>query len=897
MRVPLSWLRDYVDVELEPGQLAERLTVLGMEVKGLERWGADWQNVVVGELLEVRRHPRADRLSLTRVTIGDDSEPLEIVCGATNIAAGQRVPVALPGAVLPGDRRIERTEKMGVVSNGMLCSGDELRLTADADGILILPADSPLGEPLVDLYGDWVLDVDVKPNRGDCLSLVGLAREVAIATGGTAADVRLPDVSVAEDADLRIDDLLRVRVEDAALCPRFVGRWVDGVRVASSPDRVQMRLLAAGMRPVSNVVDATNYVMLELGKPVHAFDAAVVAGGNDGSRGSNGSDGSRGSRAGADSGPIARLVIRLARDGERLETLDHVERELTPDTLVVADEERPLAIAGVMGGANSEVSDATSRVIVESAIFDPVSIRRTAFRYALRSEASLRFEKGQEPRLARLGADRTARLIREWAGGRVATGRIDTAPDEPGPLRVTFRPGRVNRLLGTDHGVDAQRELLEAAGIETEESPAGMVVTVATAPDLVIVEPTPGEAIDALVPTWRRDIVIEADVAEEVARIAGYETVPPVTPDTPMPRFRPNPLEVRDRVRETLAGVGLHEVATYALVAPEEIASFPLRPDVAVPEGETPVGGTPIRVTNPLSSQHSVLRQQLLPSLLRVVDSNARQGREDVAVFEIGKGYGANETAGDGTAAADPAPHGTNAKADAGTSSRTRESWRLAIVLAGSARPPHWADAGRDWDIDDAKGLVGLVAERLGFAEPEYAALVDDPRLHPGRAATVVARADPGTARTDPATNDAIGLAGRLGELHPALVERLELPHGRAVAVELAIRGLTRGTLSPVRLRTPSRFPAVERDLALVVAEDVPAGSVRSAVVHAGGELLRDAWLFDVYRGAPLGPNEKSLAWRLTFAADRTLTEEEVDAAIEAIVDAAASAVGARIRR
>jgi phenylalanyl-tRNA synthetase beta chain len=395
MRVPLSWLRDYVDIDLEPDRLAERLTLLGMEVQAIERWGADWRNVVVGELLSVEKHPRADRLSLTTVRV-EGGEPLSIVCGATNIAPGQRVPVALPGAVLPGDRRIERTEKMGVVSNGMLCSGDELGLTTDADGILILPPETPVGVALFDLYGDIVLDVDVKPNRGDALSLVGLAREVAAVTGG---DVRFPVVEVAEGGG-DVSGRLRVEVEDPTLCPRFVGRWISGVRVGASPDRVQMRLMAAGVRPVSNVVDASNYVMVELGKPIHTFDGGRVRDG--------------------------RIIVRSARSGERLETLDHVERELTPDTLLIADADGPLGIAGVMGGAASEVTDATTDVIVESAIFDPVSIRRTAFRYALRSEASLRFEKGQETRLARIGADRAARLVREWAGGVVAVGRVDT---------------------------------------------------------------------------------------------------------------------------------------------------------------------------------------------------------------------------------------------------------------------------------------------------------------------------------------------------------------------------------------------------------------------------------------------------------------------------------------
>ncbi|HLO34549.1 MAG TPA: phenylalanine--tRNA ligase subunit beta, partial [Candidatus Deferrimicrobium sp.] len=304
-------MHDFVDVELTAEALAERLTLLGMEVKGIERWGADWRNVVVGELLAVERHPRADRLSLTRVRV-DDGEPLDIVCGATNIAAGQRVPVALPGAILPGERRIERTEKMGVVSNGMLCSGDELNLTGDADGILILPPDAPIGVPLTELYGDVVLDVDVKPNRGDALSLVGLAREVAAITGGR---LRWPETDPVED-DRDVASLLAVEVRDTAWCPRFVGRWVDGVTVGPSPDRVQMRLRAAGQRPISNVVDVSNYVMLELGKPIHAYDADGVAE-RDGRR---------------------HLIVRRAAAGERLETIDHVNRDLDPETLLIADD-------------------------------------------------------------------------------------------------------------------------------------------------------------------------------------------------------------------------------------------------------------------------------------------------------------------------------------------------------------------------------------------------------------------------------------------------------------------------------------------------------------------------------------------------------------------------------
>ena len=827
MRVPLSWLRDYVDVQLTPELLAERLTLLGMEVKNVERWGADWENVVVGELLAVDKHPNADRLSLTRVTTGD-GQTLEIVCGATNIAAGQRVPVALPGAVLPGGRRIERTEKMGVVSNGMLCSGDELNLTSDADGILILAPDSPLGVPLADLYGDVVLDVDVKPNRGDVLSLVGLAREVSAVTG---APVRFPETQPVETGP-PIAEKLRVDVEEPVLCTRFVGRWVGDVAVKPSPDLVQMRLLAAGQRPVSNVVDVSNYVMLELGKPIHTFDATAVHAG--------------------------RIVVRLARDAERLETLDHVDRELSSETLIIADPQGPIGIAGVMGGAGSEIGADTRDVVIESAIFDPISIRRTAFRYALRSEASLRFEKGQEHRLAKLGADRTARLINEWAGGQVAVGAVDTDPAEPSPTRVAFRPARVDRLIGTSIPSAEQAGILERVGIATEDAPAGTRVLVATAPQPLEVDPGETETLLATVPTWRRDLLIEADIAEEVARVQGYETIPEILPDTAMPPYRHSPLEIRDIVRETLAGIGLSEAVTYALVSPAMVERFGPIEDALVP-GEGEAGGRPVTVTNPLSSQHSVLRQSLVGSLLEVVSTNARNGRPDVAIFEIGKGYGASE--------------------DGDT---THEWWRLGLALAGAAEIPTWDRPARPFDLDDAKGVIEHIADRLGFARPTFAALTDDPNLHPGRAALV---------------SSADRIAGRVGEVHPAVIEDLDVRTGRVLVAELAIAGLSGGQASTPRVSAPSRHPLVERDLAVIVVEDTPAADVDASIRRYGGSLLRAVTLFDIYRGRPLRESEKSLAYRLAFGGDeRTLVESEVDAAVADITAGLQTDVGGRLR-
>jgi len=831
MRVPLSWLREYVDVQQTPEQLAERLTLLGMEVKGIEQWGADWRSVVVGELLTVEKHPYADRLHLTTVTIGS-GEPLHIVCGANNIAPGQRVPVALPGAVLPGERRIERTEKMGIASEGMLCSGDELHITSDAEGILILPATMPLGVQLSDLYGDVVLDVDVKPNRGDALCLIGLAREVAAATGAT---LRWPDIEV-DEAGRPVGDRLKVEVREPELCTRFVGRWISGAKIGPSPDTIQMRLQAAGMRSVSNVVDASNYVMLELGKPTHTFDGAAVHGGT--------------------------IIVRRALPGERLETLDHVDRELTPDTLIIADPRGPIGIAGVMGGAASEITDATTEIAIESAVFDPVSIRRTGHRYALRSEASLRFEKGQEARLARIGADRVAQLTLAWAGGSVARGRIDTAPEEPTPARLAFRPSRVGKLLGTDIPVAEQRDLLLRVGIETEPAPGGTRIDVAAEPRPLVVDANGEETLLAVVPTWRRDLAVEADVAEEVARIRGYETTPAHLPDTLMPAYRPSPVAARELIRETLAGAGLSEVVTHALVSAAEEAKLGWPGDAeapALPAGLQAPAGADIAVTNPLSVQHSVLRRHLAASLLDVLSLNERQGRDTVAIFEIGKGY----------ARVGDKPH---------------EWTRLGFLLAGSAEPASWNRVAQAYDLDDAKGLVELLCGRLGLGKPTYIADGRGFPFHPGRALEVSA-------------GSTAVLGGRIAELHPDVLAAWDIRSARVIVAELDVPGLEEASVQPVHVEPIQRFPEVERDLAVIVVETQPAAEVEAAIRADAGPLLRDVRLFDVYRGAPLEATEKSIAYRLVFGMkDRTLTEAEVDGAVAAVRTGLGTRIGAHLR-
>jgi phenylalanyl-tRNA synthetase beta chain len=796
MRVPLSWLREYVDFDLSSTELADRLTALGMEVQSVEQFGGDWQRVVVGELLEVAPHPHSARLLLTSVSVGADRAPLSIVCGATNIAVGQRVPVALAGSMLPGGRQIGVSAIAGASSEGMLCSGAELGLTADADGILILAeagadgARPALGTPLEQVVGDTVIDVDVKPNRGDALSLVGLAREVAAISGSA---LRWPAITLAETGDAT-GDHLSVEVADSDLCPRFVGRWVDGLRLGPSPLAVQLRLTAAGMRPVSNVVDASNYVMLELGKPIHTFDAAAVADGH--------------------------VVVRRARAGETIETLDHVLRSLTGDTLLIADARAPLGIAGVMGGAASEISDSTSAVIIESAIFDAISIRRTAHHYGLRSEASLRFEKGQESRLARLGADRTAQLIAAWAGGRVAHGVIDTNPVDDPPRRVSFRPARVNRLLGESIAPTDMRALLARVEITTESAPAA-------ADELV-----------AVIPPHRRDIAIEADVAEEIARVRGYETITPRLPDTPTPPYRADPSRRVAQVRALLAARGLTEVLTHALLSPEQHGRLGL------------ADGDPltIRLANPVAIDHSELRRSMLPGLLGVIAANERQRRPDCAIFEVGAVHS--------FAGGEP-----------------RETAMLGIVLAGSWPMASWAGPAHLADVADVKGIVEWLAARVRSSQLAYGRTAAWPLVeHPGRIAAVSLADGPAAP------------VGRIGELDPRYLRASDVRAERVVFATIELAPLLAHADEAQRALPLAHLPVVERDLAVVVAEDVDAVRVAEVIRAAAGDELARLALFDRYQGPPLAADEVSLAYRLTFQPlERSLEDSELDGIISRV--------------
>jgi phenylalanyl-tRNA synthetase beta chain len=814
MRVPLSWLRDYVDIEMPPRRLAEELTVRGMEAE-VETADAGWTDVVVGRLVEVERHPNADSLWLTKVDIGAGGEPIQIVCGAQNLEVGQLVPAALVGSVLPGERRIERTKIRGVVSNGMLCSAVELGLGADADGIHILGRADEIrpGTALAEVVGETILDVDVKPNRGDALSMVGLAREIAAFTG---VALRLPSVAV-DETDEAADAHVKVRIEEPELNPRFTARWFDDVANGPSPDWMQRRLVAAGMRPISAVVDVTNYVMHELGQPMHAYDADAI--------------------------PDGQIVVRRARDGERLETIDHVERSLDERMLVIADRERAIGLAGIMGGASTEVTEATTRVILESAIFHGPTIRNTARRLGLRSEASMRHEKGIGHDLPRIAADRAARLIAEITGAKVGRGIVDNDPDSKPPMRIEVSVDRLNRLLGVELDGPAVGELL---------SPLGFGVTGS------------GDALEVSVPAHRLDVTVPADVAEEVARAYGYERIEGRLPYAALPPYREDPSAGRNRARRVLAGMGLDEVVTYALIGPDDLARTGL-------DGTDPAL---VRIYNPLSADHAVMRPSMTPSLLSALMENARRRRPDAWLFELGKVYWYR---------ADAQQTPRDARADTAGTGRY-ESWELGIALSGFAAPAAPGESAIPADVAIIKGVIDALHDALGAPRPAYRAedpASHHPHRHPGRTALIL---------------DAAGRPyGSVGEVHPRVVEEWGLA-GRPVDASVDIDRLLELVPGETRSRPISSAQPVDRDLAVVVDEGTPLGEVLRVARMSAGPLLDELRPFDVYRGEQIGPGRVSYAIAFRFQPLEAGQEGTVDKALNKVRGSLQHHLGAEIR-
>ena len=812
MLVSLNWLRDYVDlpVGLDVENLASRLTMASSEVEGIHRTGGwDRDLVRIGHVLAVEPHPQADRLRLATVDYGG-AEPQQVVCGAPNLAVGQRIAFAREGAKLfdghTGEPAVLKRSKIrGVESAGMVLSERELGLSEASDGIIELPADAPIGTPLADYLGDVVLDVHTWPNRADTMSMVGIAREVAVILG---AELRMPDESYAESASAATD-AVAVRIDAPDRCSRYIATVVDGVTIGPSPAWLQERLRAAGQRPINNVVDVTNYVMLELGQPLHAFDLDQVRG---------------------------TVVVRTARDGERMTTLDGEDRALMTDTLLITDDNGAIALAGVMGGRESEVTAGTTHVLLEAARFDPASIRRTSTRLHLRSEASGRFERGISAELAAHASRRATKLLVEVCGGTARAGSVDVYPREHLSPSVTITRARLDTVLGFAVPRDEVERSLRTLGFE-----------VAVGTDSFTIRP----------PWWRTDVSIPDDIAEEVLRTAGYDRLPATTPRGAVPAHEVQPIvELRDRVRDALAAAGLREVITYSLTTEESQAR--------VIASEVLAGRPSLALQNTLSSEHAVLRQSLRHSILETVARNIRAGAERIAIFEAGRAY-IPRTAEQGGPLPDEREHATGA-------------------FTGAELDRWGTPTGRRLDFFDAKGALDAALDvlrvRLNYQPAEAFGLL------PGRTARLLAGAGSGGAKGEP--------VGWLAEVHPRTLEAFEVDRP-VVLFELDLAALLPHVPARYLATAPSRFPAVEQDIALVVDDAVPAGALQAAIESS--RLVASARVFDVYRGEQLGEGKKSVALSVRYQApDRTLTTEDANREQARLLARLAREFGAAIR-
>ena len=654
MNVTLNWLKAYIDFEFSPNELADRLTMLGVEVESIKQLGAELEGVIVGSVTAIRPHPNADKLVLCQVNTGG-AEELQIVCGAPNVREGMLAPVATIGATLPVGLTIKRAKLRGETSEGMLCSEKELGLSDAAAGLMELPTDIPLGTPLSEALGldDVVFELEITPNRPDCLSLIGIAREIRAETGNP---LKPPTVDLTE-SDIDAQELTSVTIDAPDLCPRYAARVIQGVKVAESPAWLQQLLESVGIGVINNIVDVTNFVLMEYGQPLHAFDYHKLT--------------------------ENRIVVRRAREGEHITTLDEVERELTPDMLVIADAEQPVALAGIMGGYDSEITEATCDVLLESAYFNPSSVRATAKALGISTEASYRFERGADPGVVLAALDRASQLIAELAGGTICAGVVDVYPGQQPLTEIQLRPERVNFVLGTILEASEMVQILNRLGFDVDAT---------------------GDIYHVTVPTFRADITREIDLIEEIARVHGYDNIPTTLPkgDIPVPAQDPK-TEIRKRIKHFLLAAGMMEAVNYSFCDPNCFDKIRLNPD-------DPLRNT-LRLQNPLSPEMSVLRTTLTPGLLANAQHNRNHQIDTIALFEIGGVF-----VHDG---------------------EEKEPERVAGVLAGQIGEGVYSDPYRPPDFFDIKGLVEEMLEVCGVVDWTLQK-TDTPTFHPGRNAEVL---------------------------------------------------------------------------------------------------------------------------------------------------------------
>ncbi len=792
MIAPYKWLCDYTDIDLSPDMLAQKLIMTGSAVDGCKELGAGLDGVIIGRIETIKKHPDADKLHVCEVNVG--SETLQIVCGATNIFEGALVPVAMIGASLPNGITIAKSKLRGVFSFGMLCSGQELGLGvadypgADVDGIMIIKDDVALGTPLRELLGlnDTVLDIEVGANRPDCLSIIGVARECAASLG---IGMTMPDLSYTESSNGVIGDFIKVQVKDNDLCPRYIARAVKNVKIGPSPKWLKDRLTTAGVRSINNIVDITNFVMLETGQPMHAFDYKDIRGGE--------------------------IVVRRAQTGEKIVTLDGKERSLAGEMLMICDAEGPIGIAGVMGGENSEIKDDTTTVIFESAKFMHSNVRRTARSLGLQTESAMRFSKGIDAVGCKIAMDRALHLVQKLGCGDIVPGEIDILSADLSPRQVVVGADKINSKLGTDIAPSAMAELLNRAFIPTKLD---------------------GHTLTCDIPSFRGDVSLGEDIAEEVARIYGYNNIPlkEMTGEVVRGIYSEEEKAV-DKARVMLRGLGCYECVTYSFGSMADIEKL------GVKELKNAV-----KILNPLGDDQAYMRTSPLPDMLKVVANNINKKVPDIRLFEAGRIY------------CPPCDD----------KDLPEEKKYICIALCG------------DEDFFSLKGVLENLFDAFGIKSLRYMSDAAD-YYHPGRKASVYA----GGSKL-----------GEFGEVYPDVAAAFGISK-RVYVADICLKSLCEAADDVVKYEPLPKYPAVERDIALIVSDEVTSGSLLDCIRNNAGELFESASLFDIYTGEKLGAGKKSLAYNIVFRAkDRTLMDEEVNAARDAVVSAAGRELGAKLR-
>ena len=810
MQVSIKWLHDYIDFTETSDELADKLTMAGIPVENVVHAGEGLEKVVTGKVESIERHPDSDHMFITQMNVGQP-ELVQIVTGAQNVKQGDIVPVAMIGAKLPNGLKISKGKLRGVPSNGMLCSADELKMDLTTltdeqkDGIYILPADTAVGIPAKDALGldDDILEFELTANRGDCFSVFGLVREIAVLTGNTP---KWPEIKVNEDDEASTADMIKIGIEANDLCSRFSARVLKNVKVMESPEWMQARLENAGIRAINNIVDVTNFVMVELGQPMHAYDYDQISGHS--------------------------LTARKAIAGENLHTLDDSSRIAKGEELVIADSEKPAGLAGVMGGLESEVTENTTTVVLEAAAFNGASIRRTSRACGLHSEASGRFERGVDVTQTMRALDRAAQLLQDMGACTVTKGIVDVYPEEKKPVSVDFIPAQINNRLGTDISGDKMVEILDSLGFRCEEDGKG--------------------GYHVAVPSWRNDVTFMEDLSEEVARIYGFDNIHASTPRGTMVQGVQSPLQsFIDRIKVTLTHIGMNEELSFSFTNPDMFDKMMLPADSPLRQA--------IPIMNPLTDEAPLVRTSLLASVLENAIRNLSRKNEDIRLYDVAPVFYPKALP---------------------LTELPDEVVKVAGFMCGRRNPMSWNTSNDMIDFYDAKGIVEELLAKLNITRYQVVA-GEYTAMHPGKTALFKKGKE---------------IVAAVGELHPQVAENLGISK-KAYIFEMDVPTLMKYSSDKFSFDVLPKYPAIVRDLAMLVDEGVNASDIEKTITKNGGKFFKNVTLFDVYTGKQIADGKKSMAFTMLFQSnDKTLTDEEVDESFNNIIAAVEKEFDAELR-